>query len=68
MYLKIGETQYTCTNRIKSASGTLKFLGVSPAPVEVSGTIQIHELIGEYFSAAETGTEEPETPEEGASV
>lgn len=27
-----------------------------------------HELIGQYFSAAETGTEEPETPEEGASV
>ena len=26
-----------------------------------------HELVGQYFSAAETGTEEPETPEEAAS-
>lgn len=25
-----------------------------------------HELVGQYFSAAETGTEEPETPEEAA--
>ena len=33
MYLKIGENQYSCTKRIKSASGTLKFLGVSLAPV-----------------------------------
>ena len=42
MYLKIGENQYSCTKRIKSAAGTLKFLGVSPAPGEVSGTIQMY--------------------------
>lgn len=42
MYLKIGENQYSCTKRIKSNSGTLKFLGVSPAPGEVSGTIQMY--------------------------
>ena len=42
MYLKIGENQYSCTRRIKSPGGTLKFLGVSPNPGEVSGTIQTY--------------------------
>lgn len=42
MYLKIGENQYSCTKRIKSAAGTLKFLVVSPAPGKVSGTIRMY--------------------------
>ena len=50
MYLKIGENQYSCTKRIKSAVGTLKFLGVSPAPGEVSGTIQMYRNDGFLMS------------------
>ena len=55
MYLKIGENQYSCTKRIKSAAGTLKFLGVSPAPGEVSGTIQMYRDDG--FLLAEDDSE-----------
>ena len=50
MYLKIGENQYSCTKRIKSNAGTLKFLGVSPAPGEVSGTIQMYRNDGFLMS------------------
>ena len=50
MYLKIGEKQYSCTKRIKSAAGTLKFLGVSPAHGEVSGTIQMYRNDGFLMS------------------
>ena len=41
MYLKIGDNQYTVTRRIKSAD-TLKYLGVTPDPGEVSGTIEMY--------------------------
>lgn len=54
MYLKIGENQYSCTKRIKSAAGTLKFLGVSPAPGEVSGTIQMYRDDGFLMSEDDT--------------
>ena len=54
MYLKIGENQYSCTKRIKSAAGTLKFLGVSPAPGEVSGTIQMYRDDGFLMSEDNT--------------
>ena len=50
MYLKIGENKYSCKKRIKSAAGTLKFLGVSPAPGEVSGTIQMYRNDGFLMS------------------
>lgn len=55
MYLKIGENQYSCTKRIKSSAGTLKFLGVSPAPGEVSGTIQMYRDDGFLMSEDDTG-------------
>ena len=54
MYLKIGENQYSCTKRIKSAAGTLKFLGVSPSPGEVSGTIQMYRDDGFLMSEDDT--------------
>ena len=54
MYLKIGENQYSCTKRIKSNAGTLKFLGVSPAPGEVSGTIQMYRDDGFLMSEDDT--------------
>ena len=54
MYLKIGENQYSCTKRIKSNAGTLKFLGVSPAPGEVSGTIQMYRNDGFLMSEDDT--------------
>ena len=54
MYLKIGENQYSCTKRIKSTAGTLKFLGVSPAPGEVSGTIQMYRNDGFLMSEDDT--------------
>ena len=54
MYLKIGEKQYSCTKRIKSAAGTLKFLGVSPSPGEVSGTIQMYRDDGFLMSEDDT--------------
>lgn len=54
MYLKIGENQYSCTKRIKSAAGTLKFLGVSPAPGDVSGTIQMYRNDGFLMSEDDT--------------
>lgn len=54
MYLKIGENQYSCTKRIKSAAGTLKFIGVSPAPGEVSGTIQMYRDDGFMMSEDDT--------------
>lgn len=41
MYLLINNNQYTVTRRIKSAD-TLKYLGVTPDPGEVSGTIEMH--------------------------
>ena len=55
MYLKIGENQYSCTKRVKSAVGSLKYLGVSPNPGEVSGTIQMYRDDGFLMSEDDTG-------------
>ena len=41
MYLIINNNQYTVTRRIVS-SDTLKYLGVTPGPGEVTGTIEMH--------------------------
>ena len=49
MYLQIGDNQYTVTRRIVSGD-TLKFLGVTPDPGEVSGTIEMHRDDGFLFS------------------
>lgn len=40
MYLIINGKQHTCIRRIKQAD-TIKYLSVTPAPEEISGTIQM---------------------------
>lgn len=49
MYLKIGNNQFTVTRRIKTGD-TLKYLGVTPDPGEVTGTIEMHRDDGFLFS------------------
>lgn len=49
MYLLINNNQYTVTRRIVS-SDTLKYLGVTPDPGEVTGTIEMHRDDGFLFS------------------
>ena len=41
MYIKIGKTKYPCTRRIVTGD-TIKYLSVSPNPVEVTGKIQMY--------------------------
>jgi len=40
MYLLINDKKYTCSDR-KYRKGTVKFLGVTPAPEEISGVLQL---------------------------
>lgn len=49
MYLIINETRYTCSKRIKKAD-TIKFLSVTPAVEEISGTAKLYRDDG-FFMA-----------------
>ena len=49
MYLLINETQYTVTRRIVSGD-TIKYIGVTPEPTDVSGKIKMYRNDGFFMS------------------
>lgn len=50
MYLRISGTNYTVTRRLVS-SETIKYLGVTPKPIGVSGTIDMYRDDGFLLSS-----------------
>jgi hypothetical protein len=50
MYLRINGTNYAVTRRLVS-SDTIKYLGVTPEPINVSGTIQMYRDDGFLMSS-----------------
>lgn len=53
MYLKINGAQYTVTRRLVSAD-TIKYLGVTPEPKNISGTIAMYRNDGFLMSEDNT--------------
>lgn len=50
MYLRISGTNYTVTRRVVS-SDTIKYLGVTPEPIGVTGTIEMYRNDGVLMSS-----------------
>ena len=50
MYLRISGTDYTVTRRLVS-SDTIKYLGVSPNPLNIKGTIEMYRDDGFLMSS-----------------
>ena len=50
MYLRINGTNYTVTRRLVSGD-TIKYLGVTPKPINISGTIQMYRDDGFLLSS-----------------
>lgn len=55
MYLKINGAQHTVTRRIVG-SDTIKYLGVTPAPASISGTINMYRDDGFLMSSDNAGS------------
>lgn len=53
MYLTINDANYTVTRRLVS-SDTIKYLGVTPEPAEISGTIKMYRNDGFLMSSDNT--------------